>query len=308
MLAFLGIPSASSIAKDLVRYAIDLVASLLASGVENLLKALFGFIGATTDPLFSTSWWRGAGSGILSDTLQIAGMIVVLALVLAAFEGIWTGSTTPIVKALAALPGAFLKTASLLPVTALLVSGTDQVADLFDGSIVEHLGAAPVGLAAAIAGTDVVGMIVALVIIGAVLALWAELAIRASMIYLVVMTAPMVIMASVHPRLRQSWTKLAELGIALIVSKVLVALALAVGFSQLTSVPASPSFTQGVAALVDGIATLAIACFSPFVLFRLISAEVAQFEGLARRPVRAALQVSTYQQGLSSFLNRFGNG
>jgi hypothetical protein len=225
--------------------------------------------------------------------LEIAGMIVVLAVVIAAFEGIWTGSTTPIVKAVSALPGAFLKTALLVPVTALLVSGTDQVSDFLDGSILEHLGASPAAIAAAIADTDVVGMIVALVIIGAVLALWAELAIRAAMIYLVVMTAPMVIMASVHPRLRQSWNKFAEIGAALIFSKVLVALALTVGFSQLVSVPNAPSFSESVAALVVGIATLAIACFSPFVLFRLISAEVAQFEGLARRPVRAALQVTT---------------
>ena len=244
--------------------------------------------------------------------LPIAGSIMVVALTVAALEGIWTGSTTPITKAVTALPAAVLKTALLVPLTALLVGGTDQIANWLDGSILHGLGLAPaavgVAIAAAIADTDVVGLIVALILICAVLAIWAELAVRAALVYLVVMTAPMVIMASVHPRLRQSWTRLAEIGAAVIFAKVLIALSLAVGFSEITSVTSSSSFSQALAALLVALTTLGISCFAPFVLFRLISVEVAQLEGLARRPARAvrdAQQLAYYNRhGLSSYLNR----
>ncbi|HTW99455.1 MAG TPA: hypothetical protein VMD59_11790, partial [Acidimicrobiales bacterium] len=281
MLALLGIPSASQIAKDLVNDLIGVIASLLASGVSDLLKAILGFIGATTDPSFTSRWWEHGGLAVSAQVLEIAGAIAVLALMLAAFEGIWTGSTTPIVKAVAAMPGAFIKTAVLVPVTSLLVSASDSIADLFDASIVSHIDGVALAVGTAIAATDSVGMILAGVIIVAVLGLWAELALRVALVYLVVINAPMVIMASVHPRARQAWHKLVEMGAALIFSKILVAIALEIGFSQIGALTTSGSFATDVGALIAGVATLAVACFSPFLLFRMISAELAQFEGVA---------------------------
>jgi hypothetical protein len=206
---------------------------------------------------------------------------------------------------------AVVKTAALVSVTSLLVSGTDQVADSFDGSILGQL-TTPTRIAEAIAATGLIGIIFALVLVLAVLALWAELAVRASVIYLVVMAAPMILAASIHPKLRGSWTKLAELGAAVIFSKILVALAISIAFAELSGISASPSFAEGIGALVAGIATLGIACFAPFVLFRLFALEVAHLEGLSRRPVRAARdaqQLAYYHRGSSfgSFLNRHGS-
>lgn len=309
MLAFLGIPSASSIAKAIFDTAISAALRLLADGVRSLLDALFSFIATTTEPVFTSGWWTGAGHALWLEVLAISGSIMVVAVMLAALEGMWSGSLTPMVKALGAIPGAVIKTAALVGVVSLLVSGTDQVANYFDGSITSQLGLVPVNIAAAITATGMIGMLFAAVVILAVLGLWAELALRAAVLYLVVMTAPMVIAASVHPRLRQSFTRLAEIGAGVIFSKVLIALALSVAFSELSDVSASPSFSQGVAALVACIATLGISCFAPFVLFRLFALEVSHLEGLARRPVRAARdaqQVSYYNRGgLNRYLGRF---
>ena len=65
MFAFLGLPSASSIAKAILEEAVRVVTSLLATGVQDLLDALFGFINSTTDPVFTSPWWQGPGIALL---------------------------------------------------------------------------------------------------------------------------------------------------------------------------------------------------------------------------------------------------
>ncbi len=310
VLGFLGLPSASSIAKAIFNTAFSAALTLIADAVKSLLDALFSFMSQTTEPVFTSGWWTGAGHTLWLEVLSVSGGIMVIALMLAALEGMWSGTTAPMTKAIAAVPMAVVKTVGVVSVVSVLVSGSDQVANYFDGSIVSKLGAIPALMAVAIGETGIVGMIFAAIIIIAVLGLWAELAVRAALLYLVVMTAPMVIGASIHPKLRDSWRKLAEIGAGIIFSKVLVALALAVAFSELDGLAQSPSLGQAVGALVAGITTLLLSCFAPFVLFRLFSLEVAHLEGLARRPTRAARdaqQIAYYNRsGIGSFLNRHG--
>jgi hypothetical protein len=301
----------NALAKAIVDVGLDTLLSLIGDGVRSLLDALLGFLATTTDPVFSSGWWTSGGETLWLQVVAVAGSIMAIALMLAALEAMWSGTVAPIARALGALPMAVVKTAALVSVTSLLVSGTDQVADAFDGSILGQL-TTPTRIAEAIAATGLIGIIFALVLVLAVLALWAELAVRASVIYLVVMAAPMILAASIHPKLRGSWTKLAEIGAAVIFSKILVALAISIAFSELAGISASPSFAEGIGALVAGIATLGIACFAPFVLFRLFALEVSHLEGLSRRPVRAARdaqQLSYYHRGSSfgSFLNRHGS-
>ncbi len=311
MLAFLGIPSPAALAEDLVKDAVSLVSSLVASAAVRLVEALVDGINATTDPVFSSGWFAGpGGTALLGIVGAIAGSILVLALMLAALESIWTGSSTPVIKAVSALPGAVLKTALLVPLTSLLVRASDQAAAALLRLVLKQLGVACAALGVDLAVGGIVGMFVAPVVVLAALALWVELALRAALVYLVVMTARAIIAAAVHPRLRQSLGRLAELGVALIASKVMIALALAVGLSEMSTSGAA-SFGQAIGSLVAAVATLCIACFAPYVLFRLISVEVAHLEGLSRRPARATRDAAQYtataRQSLSRYLNRLGN-
>lgn len=306
--ALLGLPSAGSLAEDLVKDALSAITKLAAEAAEKIMTALVAVIDSTTTPIFSSGWWSGPGTRLFAIVSALSAGIAIVALMLAALEGIWSGTATPIVKAIGALPSAILKTVLLVPLTSLLVSGTDQVATSFVSAIASQLGAVPLVVGADLVDADAVGLVIAGLIVLAVLAVWAELALRAALIYLVVMTAPMVVMASVHPRLRQSWARFAEFGVALILSKVVIALAIAVGFSELTA-SGSRSFGQAVGALVAALATLGVACFAPYVLFRLISVEMAHLEGLSRRPVRAVQSTQQLtagsRQGLNGFLGRF---
>jgi hypothetical protein len=79
--------------------------------------------------------------------------------------------------------------------------------------------------------------------------------------------------------------RLAEIMAGIVFSKVLVALALRIGFSELAGLSKSPSFGQAVGALVAGVVTLGLSCFAPFVLVRLFSLEAAHLEGLAHAPI-----------------------
>jgi hypothetical protein len=309
MLALLGIPSPAGLAKDLVKDAFSLLAEVVGAGAERLLAAALAVIDSTTTPVFSSGWWNAHGTKLFAVTAVTGASVAVVAVMVAALESIWTGATTPVVKAVSALPGAILKTAALVPLTSLLVSGTDEISAGLIRLISPDLLVAPALLAEDLAATGFVGLVIAAVVVVAVLALWAELALRGALIYLVVMTAPLAIAASIHPRLRQVSTRLAELGVALVASKVLMALAVTVGFSELT-VAGAHSFGQAVGALVAGVGTLGIAAFAPYVLFRLISVEIAHLEGLARRPARAAQQIgsaaASSRQSLTRHLSRPG--
>jgi hypothetical protein len=147
----------------------------------------------------------------------------------------------------------------------------------------------------------------------AALVIFIELVIRSALIYLVVGLCPLAFAALLWPVTRGVLRRTLELLTALILSKVVVALALAIGAAALggatgteTSRPSlspptasaevapaeSDAATVTVAAgvLLAGLATFAVACFSPFVVLRLVpvveSAVAAQ--GLRGGPVRTA--------------------
>src|SRR4029077_1520062 len=70
-------------------------------------------------------------------------------------------------------------------------------------------------------------------VIGAFL-LWVELLIRASLLYLLLALSPIAYAAFVWPAARRMLKRLAELVLALIISKLVIAIALAVAASALT--------------------------------------------------------------------------
>jgi type IV secretion system protein TrbL len=226
---------------------------------------------------------------------------------------------------------------STVAVTQLLIELTDALSDgiltAFGTDIRAFLdGVATVGTLTGGVATALVVFLLGLLALLAGLVLFVELVIRSALIYLVVALCPLAFAALVWPATRGVLRKTLELLCALIVSKAVIALALAIGAAALggagtapTSAPAiaPPTSTAGAppsesdaatvtaaaGVLLAGLATFAVACFSPFVVMRLFpvaeAAVVAQ--GLRSGPLRSAQSAWSlkYQMDVS---RRFGSG
>ena len=127
------------------------------------------------------------------------------------------------------------------------------------------------------------------------LAVWVELVIRASLIYLLVMLAPLFLAARIWPAAKRSWGWLVELGVALIAAKPVIAVALALGVAALGHGPTDGSVGEQVGANVAGMLTAAtlmlLAVFSPFVILKLVRAVKAAVlaQGIRSGPARAGM-------------------
>src|SRR5207253_6182598 len=104
--------------------------------------------------------------------------------------------------------------------TALVVHGTPENLGRFIQGFGLDASMATGGLAAVV--------LLAVFLIGALL-VWAELVVRSALVYLLVAFAPLVLAARIWPAARGMFRRLCELGLALIVSKLAIALAFAVG-------------------------------------------------------------------------------
>jgi hypothetical protein len=190
------------------------------------------------------------------------------------------------------LPIAVLEMALLVGVTAALVSASDEIsAEIARGASGTLSTFVSGELAGAIAGTGIVGLIAGALVILAALGIWAELLCRSALIYLAVLAGPLIFAASVHPSAVGLRRRYVEGGLALICSKIVVALALATGSAMLSGLGNSSSFAAATGALLEALAVLLVACFAPFVLLRLLlgAEAIIAAEGLERRPARAAL-------------------
>jgi hypothetical protein len=182
--------------------------------------------------------------------------------------------------------------ALLVGVTAALVSASDEIsAEIAKGASGTLSTFVSGELAGAIAGTGIVGLIAGGLVILAALGIWAELLCRSALIYLAVLAGPLIFAASVHPSAVGLRRRYVEGGLALICSKIVVALALATGSAMLSGLGHSSSFAAATGALLEALAVLLVACFAPFVLLRLLlgAEAIIAAEGLERRPARAAL-------------------
>lgn len=141
-----------------------------------------------------------------------------------------------------------------------------------------------------------------LLCIVAALFVWVELVIRAALIYLLIAFSPLVFAAMVWPSARGMVRKLAELLLALIFSKVVIAVAFSVGAAALAGVgnaghanDTGGAVTANAGTLFSGLVIFGLAAFAPFVLLKLFPAAEAAVvaQGVSRGPMRATQQASS---------------
>jgi hypothetical protein len=292
--------------------AAGLVASIFGYMTDGLLSAVGSLLGqfqafldgSTHADVTSTAFL--APNGTYHRVAAIASVLLIGFLLLGVIQGLFAGE-----------PGQMLlRIARDVPLAVLAIIGIPwivaQLLDLVDGISAYVL---PTGdtfktLAAVYTldnfkglGNGILGipaLLLALLAFLAALAVYAELVVRAALVYVCVALAPMSFAAIVWPAARPAARKVVELLGAVIASKFVICVALAVGL-DLFADHATAAPWQGApwGHLVVGTAIICLAAFAPWITWRLMplaeGAVIAQ--GLARSPARAgqqAMQQSFY--------------
>lgn len=280
------------------------IASAVTSAVDELEKLVNNSAGSIS---FSPgSWWgtKVTGSGQLWATdLSIALAVLLGCLLLAVIRGALAGEPMTMLRAAAVeVPKAIFGMATVVALTGVLSGIVDSASSAVLPSVGANFGswfskADPAGFFGA--------FVELLVLLGALLT-WVELVVRQGLVFLLVALSPMVLAARVWPAAAGIWRKLVELGVALIVSKFVIALALALGSDALAG-----SVTAGrgasLTSMTTGAGLMLLASLSPFVLLRMlpgVEAAVAA-QGISRMPARTAMTaVSTATSAM--LLSRLG--
>jgi hypothetical protein len=166
--------------------------------------------------------------------------------------------------------------------------------------------------------TAFVVLLLGLVTVIAGIIVVAELVVRAALIYIVVALAPLVFAAQLWPALRGIGRKMLELLVALILSKLVIAIALAVSAAamvgagsggEVTALPPPEaaaedpggSVAQAVGILLAAMAAFGVSAFSPMLITKLMPVTEAAVvaSGVKGAPVRSgqqALSVASYSR------------
>ena len=286
----------------------DGVAGWVLGGVAYFTNGVLNFLKTAARPQVDAAWFAGPGSPF-ATVRNIAAVLMVGFAFLGLLQGLVKGDPGAMVRRIAAdLPLAVLGIVATVTFTTKLLDLTDALSTTVlgqsDGQALHFLGRFS-GLGVASGGFAVV--VVGLLAIVAALLLWVELMVRAALVYLLVAVSPLAFAAMVWPAARGVLRRTAHLLLAVIVSKFVIAVALAVGVAALgattgggqelagaavlggsvTSGTSDPG--AGLGMLFVGAVILALAAFAPFIVLRLIPVAEAAVaaQGVSRGPARA---------------------
>ena len=245
-------------------------------------EALTFFDRATT-PSLSAPWFAG---GPLAHTTAVAAALLGVFALFAVIQGVVTADPGGMIRQVAfVLPMTVLATVALVGATQLAIAITDAMAGwvlgaaggdarVFADTITDALAGIGSQPSFAVLLLAVIGALAGLVVV-------IELTIRSALIYLVVALAPLAFAAQVWPALRGVARRTVELLAAVVVSKLVIAVALSVAVAGLAATgdpyaiappeaAVSGATAPATGVLLAAVAGFAVAAFSPALVLRLL--------------------------------------
>lgn len=274
------------------------VVSRLEQGCRDIGRELVAVLSGPAQVDFIHGWWAGPrGRALAADIGALAMALTVAFVLLAVLQGVLAGDPGGMLRTVVTqLPLSVLGMVTVVGGTQLLLGVTDEATHLVLGDTAANLGRFVDGLTvtgAVPAGGAVVAFLLLVFLVGAFF-VWVELAIRSALVFLLVACAPLVLAARIWPAARGIFRRLVELAVAVIVSKFVIALALALGSAALAGGGPNEGGSAGVglslAGLLGGATLMGLAAFTPFVVLRLLPVieTAAIAHGISSSPVRGA--------------------
>lgn len=278
------------------------IAKWVLGAVSFFVDGAVRFLQTSSRPQVDADWFAGPGSPFAA-VRNIAGVLLLAFALLAVLQGLLHGDVAMMVRQVAGkLPAAI---AGMVVTTAVVVKLLD-LTDALSGAVLattdqqalhflSGFGVAVTGLTSGFAA-----VVLGLVAVVAALILWVELLVRSSLVYLLVAISPLGFAAMVWPSARGFLRKTIELLVAVILSKFVICVALAIGVAALSGAgetAGTDSASAGLGTLLVGAVLLGLAAFSPFIVLKLVPAVEAAVvaHGVSRGPLRAA------QSGAASY-------
>jgi len=295
----------------------------LAKGFVQLVTFVWSIMDRTTSPTLTSEWFSGSTGAPYLTAIGVATGLLGIFLMCALIQGVVQGRPLELVKRMfrdtpAAVAGILFTVGFAQVAIDLSDSISDGIWELTRDKAV-HAVDGLLLVSTTIPAESFLAPLVLLVGMLGMLMLWIVLFVREALIYLVVALAPLAWAASVWPALASVKRRTLELLAGLIVSKIAIAMALAVGLGALggigaTGQPGAGAVDNGLAefsTLVTGIIVFGLAAFMPFLVIKLVpiveAAVIAQ--GIHSAPLRTGMQgmqYSYYLQGVSQRLSGTG--
>lgn len=285
----------------------DGIAGWVLGAVSYFVEGALDFLRTSARPDVEGIWFAGPGSPY-ATVRDIAAVLLAGFVFLGLIQGLLHGDGAGMVRRMAGnLPLAVAGMVVTTAVAGRLLDLTDAMSDAVLASSDEQILHFLSGFGAAvIVGTKgFAAVVIGLVAVVAALLLWVELIIRASLVYLLVAISPLGFAATLWPTARGFLRKTIEILIAVILSKFVICVALAIGTAALSGAGTAGEPGAGVAegvgasvgSLMVGAVLLGLAAFAPFVVVKLIPVAEAALvaQGISRSPARTA------QTGLSTY-------
>jgi len=267
------------------------------------VNAVLTFFDRSSTPNLASAWFAGGpiGRGAHSPYGVVAGLaltLLLLCVLLSVVHGLLIGEGPALLaRLLRDIPLAILGIVATIGVVQVLLGAADELSQQIlrgtDAGAHATDVLRTIGQASAFTGQPsfVVFLLGLVAVLGAFL-LWVELLVRASLLYVLLALSPLAYAAFVWPSARRILHRLAELVVALVVSKVVIAITLAVAASALAARPSTgaavPNTEVQLGTLLTGTIMFLLAAFAPFLILRLFPAVEAATvaRGISRAPVR----------------------
>ena len=279
---------------SVLNLVVEFVFGLIVDAVAAVTESLIAAMNATTGVDLEGGFFEA-----LTPIRQIVlgmSMTLLLAFFFAA-----------VIRALAAgEPGAIIRTALVdVPASVLLMMLSVSVAWVLirivdaaslgvTGDVGETVGelAALLKVADVLTGAGLLGIIFGVLFVVAALLVWLQLLVRAALIHILIVLAPLGFATRAHPSTRQIARRTIEMGVALILSKFGVAVAFGVGAAAIrTSDGVESGSDANLSGMMTGVAVMLMAAFMPWLVwkaFPLVEAATTA-AGVERAPARAAV-------------------
>lgn len=263
-----------------------------------------GFFGSlTTWILNSVGWFLSSAGAVLTSATEpttvirsattefnvlvnLSPILLMVGLLVATLQAVRHGDASSLWRVyLGVAPAAVLAIFVARPIAALILESVNQLSSSASNSVVEHQAELTSALTSAATAVPAFALFVLAIaiVIGSWL-LWCELIVRAVILTLLLVLVPVTVPLATFPAGRRLGWRLAETFLAVAVSKLLIVITLTLGFQELLG----SSATQ----VVTGALTLMLACFSPFLLLKMIpfveTAALHNLEGVRSRFTKMA--------------------
>ncbi len=259
------------------------LASWVTGDAPTWLAATGTLMAQTTAPHIVTTYVEQEYVRVAS----LSPLIALVALSASVLHGLWRNDGASLIRHAATfLPLGIMATLIGPTLATLILRITDGLASAVSGDVAKELSGVSSQLHVVAPTFSMFAMTLLCLI--AALVLWVELILRNIVLALLLCTMPLVLAALIWTPARRVAGRLVEAFVAVALSKVAVVLALSLGLSGLAS-------SNG-ASMVFGVATLALAAFTPYLVLRIVPiashAAVHTFEGLRQRALNSAAGVS----------------